>query len=226
MAQQLWLHRSLWVVLLLVLPACEHNLAVTPIEAKIQADLKQRGQLPVQSISCPSDVKLAVGKSFDCVGELEPSGTFFVTVTQENDRGQVRWEVPSSWSLLNLNQLESEFEQKLKIITKASPNVDCGGVYRPTKPGDSFECKLVQSTTKGRPAVGETIVVKVEPAGKVTWQEIRIVAAKPSSIVSSASNSTLPTPDVAPSSSPSSSNRTSSSEVTTKDATGWTQLND
>ncbi|MBL1177220.1 DUF4333 domain-containing protein [Pantanalinema sp. GBBB05] len=222
MEQRSWFRRAVWATMLMLLPACEQPLAVTPIEASIQSDLKQRGQISVQAITCPPDVTSEVGKAFECVGELDPSEIFFITVTQEDDRGKVRWEVPSSWSLLNLNQLETEFEQKLKATTKVNLKVNCGGVYRPTKAGDSFSCQVVQLTTKGQSQSSDSILVKVEPEGKVTWQEIRMVAAKPTSIASSPSTSTPVLPNVAPSSAPS----PVSSEVEPKDATGWTQLDD
>lgn len=222
MEQQSWFRRTLWVTLLMLLPACEKPLAVTPIAAAIQADLKQRGQISVQAITCPPDVKSETGKAFECVGELDPSGIFFITVTQEDEHGKVRWEVLSSWSLLNLNQLETEFEQKLKATTKVNLKVNCGGVYRPTKVGDSFSCQVVQPTTKGQSQSSDSILVKVEPEGKVTWQEIRMVAAKPTSIASSPSISTPVPPHVAPSSAPS----PAPSEAKPKDATGWTQLDD
>lgn len=217
-----WLKPALGAIAALSLAACETFLPVASIEQAIQSDLTQRGQLSLKSIACPTTVKPEPGKSFDCIGELDTGGLFFITVIQEDDRGKVRWEVPNSWSLLNLNQLEAEFGQTLKAQTKRDLSVNCSGVYRPTKPGDSFECQLVQPKIK-KQSPPSTVLVRVEPEGKVTWQEVRIVAAPP--------RKTLTTGNLAPAVAAQSNKAATSTanlppQVGVKDETGWTELAD
>ncbi|MBW4520795.1 MAG: DUF4333 domain-containing protein [Scytolyngbya sp. HA4215-MV1] len=209
------------------LSACTKTLDVSQIETAIQADLSKRGRLSIQSITCPTDIKSEPGKSFECAGLLEPDGGFFVVVTQENDQGKVNWQVPNSWRLLNLSQLEAEIAQKLKPDAKSTLKIDCGGIYRPTQPGDSFECKLLRSSLtppiqkfrkaqpNPTPSPSATIVVRVEPEGKITWQEVRMVAAAPSKVIASpaAANNAQSTTELSP-------------DVGVKDDTGWTRLAD
>jgi hypothetical protein len=47
-------------------------------------------------------------------------------------------------------------------ISEPELRVNCGSTYRATKPGDSFECKLLQ---KGK---SDTVLVRIELEGKLT----------------------------------------------------------
>lgn len=222
----------------IALSSCAKTLEASKIEETIKADLNKQNGLSIKSITCPTDIKSESGKTFECIGELDPEGGFFVTVKQ-GAQGNVSWEVPSSWRLLNLVQLESEFKQKLTAKSQSDPKIDCGSDYRATKPGDSFECKLVrQIQTKPQqtnsqqiepqpksqpqkpPLQSGTIVVRVEPQGTVTWQEVQILAAQSATATASNKPSNLSAETQVDTSTP------LSSEVGTRDESGWTQLND
>lgn len=136
----------------IALSACTRTLDPAAIESEIQADLTRQAKIPIRSIACPADIKSEVGQTFECVGALNPDGGFFITVKQKDDQGNISWQVPNSWRLLNLSSLASEFQKTLGT----SIEVNCGEGYRPTKAGDSFECKL-----NGRSPT-DTILVKVE----------------------------------------------------------------
>jgi hypothetical protein len=187
----------------IVLSSCAKTLDARKIEETIKSELNNQGKLSVESITCPKGIKLQSGQSFECTGELKPDGGFFVTVTQTDDAGNVSWDVPNSWRLLNLSKLESEFRQTLAAkSTVPIQKIDCGGLYRPTKPGDSFECQLqfakaisskaiVGEQAKGnkpgktdakiltKPAqpnlTSTTLAVQVKPEGEVTWQEVQTI---------------------------------------------------
>lgn len=73
----------------IALAACAPTLDADKVETIIKADLGKQGGLAVKAIHCPSDVKQVQGRSFECTGELEPDGGFFVTVRQQDDRGTV-----------------------------------------------------------------------------------------------------------------------------------------
>jgi hypothetical protein len=238
--KRLWLQVIWGTIATIALSSCAKTLEASKIEEIIKADLNKQSGLSVKSITCPMGIKSEPGKTFECIGELDPDGGFFITVKQEDEQGRVSWEVPNSWRLLNLTQLEAEFKQKLMAKSQLEPKVDCGSGYRATKPGDSFECKLVQQLQQRKQLQepkseqtklqtklqqksslqSDTIVVRVEPEGNVTWQEVRILAAQPptSASVNKASNpsaktQTSPSTDLPP-------------EVGIKDNTGWTQLSD
>jgi hypothetical protein len=241
-----------WAIGTLALSSCSKTLDGKEIERSISTDLSQRGRLSIQSLTCPKDIPLEQGQSFECVGQLEPEGEFYVVVTQQDNQGKVSWVVPSSWRLLNLSQLESEFQQKLQAQNQKILKVDCGGSYRPTQAGDSFECQLQRQQPPNQPTLktanqasnlkpikvqsgknppqsstSDSIVVRVAPQGQVTWQQVRVIAAQPGK---SATASRLSDPPPAnPASSPPappSSAAESSPEIGVKDTSGWTQLAD
>jgi hypothetical protein len=233
-----------WVLMLptvcaIVLSGCSKTLDAKKVEEAIKADLSNQGKLSVKSITCPTGVKVQPGQSFECTGELDPDGGFFVTVHQEDDRGNVSWAVPNSWRLLNLSQLETEFKQALAAKSPNEPSVDCGGKLRATQPGDSFECKLVRqiklnskvkSEVKAKPGVttkvsqpakpltsSATIVVRVQPEGNVTWQEVQTItveSTKPASGARSQNSDKTESTSKLP------------SAIGVKDETGWVQLGD
>ncbi len=201
------------------LTACSKTLDTRSIEESITTELKQKGGLPVQAVSCPQDLKSEVGQSFECVGALNPDGGFFISVEQDDEQGQVSWEVPHSWRLLNLADLESEFQKVLQAQSKQPIKVDCGNNYRPTKPGDSFECQLTGQ--KSQPA---TILVKVEPQGKVTWQEVRQVAINPKPTATS--NPIAGANASSPATAQPAAAKENDGAIGVKDETGWVQLAD
>ncbi|NJN87721.1 MAG: DUF4333 domain-containing protein [Leptolyngbyaceae cyanobacterium SL_7_1] len=142
------------------------------VEAAIQQDIEGRGGIPVKSVECPGKMPIAVGEVFQCQGELAPAGEFIVTVEQQDDYGNVAWDIPSSKGLLNVTKLEALFQEQLGAETESPPVVNCGGVYRVNVPGDSFECKVLNATTKTQARI-EAILVKVDTQGNVSWQQVR-----------------------------------------------------
>jgi hypothetical protein len=226
----------------IVLSSCAKTLDARQIEETIKFDLNKQGKLSVESVTCPRNVKPRAGQSFECTGELKPEGGFFITVTQTDAEGSVSWDIPNSWRLLNLSKLESEFRQTLATKSAVSvQKVDCGGLYRPTKPGDRFECQLqfakpvpskataqekvkVRQPEKVDAAIAKSkpdptnpistiLAVQVKPEGEVTWQEIQTI--KTVSNVASSSGSVAPVKQAA------------AVDATGKvDATGWPELGD
>ncbi|MGI0492513.1 hypothetical protein ACN4EG_12065 [Alkalinema pantanalense CENA528] len=117
--------------------------------------------------------------------------------------------------------------------------VDCGGGYRAVKPGDSFECKLLDASTSTAPdksppsatlrsTSNDIVSVKIEPEGKITWQAIReeagsatkaIEIGSPTPSVTSTAGS-LATPSATTTSTPSNG----AIEAAPQDATGWREL--
>jgi hypothetical protein len=157
---------------LILLPGCSRTLNMRQVEAAIQQDIEGRGGIPVKSVECPRKMPIAVGEVFQCQGELAPAGEFTVTVEQQDEYGNVAWDIPSSKGLLNVTKLETLFQEQLGAETESPPVVNCGSVYRVNVPGDSFECKVLNATTKTQARI-EAILVKVDPQGNVSWQQVR-----------------------------------------------------
>jgi hypothetical protein len=147
-------------------------LDIDRIEAGIQQEIEARGGVPVKEVFCPNPVAIAPGETFECDGELSQGGFFKVTVRQEDELGNVSWEIPNSRSLLNLEELERHFQAELAVETESFPLVDCGGVYRLNQPGSSFECQVSNAIARDQSRI-EAIEVQIDTRGDVSWQQIR-----------------------------------------------------
>lgn len=161
-------------VLLAPLAACGHRLDVAKVEADIQSDIERQGRrLALRAVRCPTDISRQAGAFFRCVGELEPEGTFTINVTQEDDQGSVSWDVPNSKALLNLVRVEEGIQRQLTADFGQRAFVDCGeAVYRLNQPGDRFECRVVGGLADGAGTI-QSVLVKVNAAGNLDWQEQR-----------------------------------------------------
>jgi hypothetical protein len=133
----------------------------------------------------------------------------------------MNWDVPHAKGLLNLSQLETEFQQTLQQEGK-KVIVDCGAGYRPAQPGDRFDCqtksaekqpaqrsrnvaKNHRENTARQPEPRsrqqkrlEAITVTIDPQGNVNWQKvimtpIQVASAQPSQTPTSPSTSLLKT---------------------------------
>jgi hypothetical protein len=54
---------------------------------------KQVGTAP-ESVSCPDDVKVEQGGTFECTGTAPNGEEFTIDVTQKDDEGNIEFEVP------------------------------------------------------------------------------------------------------------------------------------
>jgi hypothetical protein len=126
----------------LALTGCQRGIRTEGIETAILQDLESQGEISVVSVNCPQRVQPEVGKAFSCMGELDSGDTFLVTVTPQDETGNVEWEIPNSKGLLNLTILEAQFQEEIASELGVQPTIDCGSTYRVNRPGDSFECAV------------------------------------------------------------------------------------
>ena len=158
---------------LLGLAACGGGLDTAAIETAIQGDIERQGhRLQLQGVQCPRHIPRQAEGYFRCVGELKSGGQFTVNVTQQDDQGTVEWDIPNSAMLLNLGKVEADIQTTLTQTLGQRAVVDCGDLYRLNQPGDLFECRVVGGIEVGAERV-ETVLVKITPAGDLTWHEVR-----------------------------------------------------
>jgi hypothetical protein len=101
---------------------------------------------------------------------------------QQDENGTITWEIPNSKKVLNLTRLETYFQRELAGETQSTPVVLCGEArYRLNKPGDRFECEVMNATTASQEEI-ERIIVQINARSDVDWQQVRrsSVAALPS----------------------------------------------
>jgi hypothetical protein len=198
--------------LFVTLASCEKTLDATKIEETIKSGITKQGGSSVKSVICPNNIKPKAASTFECVGVLDEKVGFAISVQQQDDQGNITWDASSVKGLLNISQLKTEFEQGLqKEMGRAA--IDCGGasLYRPVKPGETFECQLFKREEKSeKPSHSnpsedksakqpeqpkETIQVTIQPSGDINWQRTIKVSDPRSTTI--ATNSGMPSPDSA-----------------------------
>ncbi|MBD2032621.1 DUF4333 domain-containing protein [Phormidium sp. FACHB-322] len=158
--------------LTLGLVACGNRLDTAEVESAIQADIERQGRrLSLKAVLCPGDVSRQAEAYFRCVGEVDGGGTFTINVIQQDNQGNITWEVPNSKALLNLPKVEDSIQQGLSQAHGKRALIDCGSAtYRVNQPGDRFECQVVGGVTTDTRTI-TAVVVSIDPDGDLSWQE-------------------------------------------------------
>lgn len=158
--------------LALGLTACGNRLDTAAVESAIQTDIERQGRrLSLKAVLCPGNIPRQAEAYFRCVGEVEGGGTFTINVIQQDNQGNVTWEVPNSKALLNLPKVEDSIQQGLARAYRQRALVDCGSAtYRVNQPGDRFECQVVGGVTTDTNTI-TAVVVSIDPDGNLSWQE-------------------------------------------------------
>jgi Domain of unknown function (DUF4333) len=191
----------------IALTSCGKTLDHVKIETQIKEAITKEGGSSLKSVICPMDIKPEAGRVFECIGVLDSKAGFAIAVKQQDDQGNVVWDVQSVKGLLNMAKLQDEFAQGLKKEI-GEARVDCSSsIYRAAKPGETFECKLLKredkspvkvigkvsdqkseqksdatkptkpSTDQSKPKEEDFIQVTIQPSGDINWQRIIKVPA-------------------------------------------------
>jgi hypothetical protein len=168
------------VTVLGTLASCSGSTLISDeVAVAIQEDIEVQGGVPVKSVVCPETQTIAVGETLTCEVELSQGGIFSVDVAPNEEQPpdqptlleNLQWDVPHSQGLINLSKLEDLFQDEIAQEMGKSPTIDCGGIYRANQPGE-FECQVENAIVPNKTKV-EAIVVKLDPQGNVSWQQIR-----------------------------------------------------
>lgn len=126
--------------------------AVLAIEARLADLVTKTTTLTVQSVNCPANVEEKAGKTYECevVSEVGP---FTAVIQPTGQSGQFRW---GTKRLLLLSKLSDFIQKSVQGQGGGKVTVDCGAKARPAKPGDTFECKVVDA--KGQSKVARITV--------------------------------------------------------------------
>lgn len=140
---------------------------VQEVEKSIQEVLIPKlPEAEVSSISCPADLEIKAGTTFDCEAEAA-EGTFLVGVTVKDDAGNLGFQTKG---VLSLPLLEKSIQDGIKEQSKADATVDCGSaeasLYLFEEVGETLECAV--ETPDGKTATA-TVTVNSED-GNVNWE--------------------------------------------------------
>ncbi|HEY9697624.1 MAG TPA: DUF4333 domain-containing protein [Trichocoleus sp.] len=140
------------------------TLDTAKVEGMIKEMIPSQLGVEVQSVSCPKDVEIAAGATFQCQVKTEKNDTFAVDVKQEDDQGNVHAETPVG--LLSLAKVEQSIQQGVEQKLNQKVTADCGGALKVVPSGETFECQVTD-------AQGETHTAKVTATsndGDIRWE--------------------------------------------------------
>ncbi len=111
------------------------------------------GEKPT-SVDCPTSVKIAKDKMFDCTASFGAAKAI-VVLHQEDDKGFVK--IASVSGIVIGKQAEAGIADLLGKRFNAHFTVDCGARIRASTPGDRFTCTATDAAGKGGPV---TVTIK------------------------------------------------------------------
>jgi hypothetical protein len=81
------------VLVAVALAACTRTVNTDALEQQIAAELQAQANVTPSSVDCPDDVEAEAGGTFTCTATADDGSTATITVTQQDDEGNLRWEV-------------------------------------------------------------------------------------------------------------------------------------
>ena len=90
--------RSRVAAVTLLLPAvllagCTQVLDTGKIEEEIESGIEEQTDTSVESVDCPGERELQEGDTFECTATAPDGSSATVEVTQDDDEGNITWEV-------------------------------------------------------------------------------------------------------------------------------------
>ena len=80
----------------LVLSGCSRVVDTDELEAQISSELQRQAGVTPTSVDCPDDVPAEAGGTFTCTATADDGSTATIEVVQQDDEGNLNWEVVSS----------------------------------------------------------------------------------------------------------------------------------
>ncbi len=80
----------------LALSGCSRVVNTDELEAQITSELQRQAGVTASSVDCPDDVPAEAGGTFTCTATADDGSTATIEVVQQDDQGNVKWEVVST----------------------------------------------------------------------------------------------------------------------------------
>lgn len=87
------------LILTVVLTGCDGSLTVTRsidvdrLETTLTDGLTEQFGATIQSVECPDEIAMEAGDEFECTATDDQGNTGVVTVTQDDDEGNITWKL-------------------------------------------------------------------------------------------------------------------------------------
>ena len=151
--------------LALVQLACGTRMDMNAVSKTIADGVSNTAALSVASVSCPTSARWAKeGNSFECIVFPQMGGKLTVKVTETDSKATIKWEVVGTDGLVDLKEIETAIQKRVKQATRVDATASCGGTYRLAKAGESFDCAVKTAKTGS----AEMVVTMTDDKGNVT----------------------------------------------------------
>jgi hypothetical protein len=148
------------------LAACSTTIDMNAVSKAVSEGINAQLSLPIVSVACPTESRTAkAGDTFECIATPKDGGKLTVKVTQDDDKGNVKWEVTKAEGLIDLKAVEESVTKGLKEQASVEATVSCGGKYRAAKTGETFDC-VAKTTDKGDATI---VVTMTDGTGNISW---------------------------------------------------------
>jgi hypothetical protein len=148
-----------------LLMGCQQQLDLEKLREVVTQGIEEQLDLTVASLECPESVAIEAGNTFDCTAQAEGGGVLQVAITQDDDAGNVSWEVSEMDGVLDLGLLEGQIQSGLAQQAEIESTVDCGPRFRAARTGDSFQCSVQDAAGNE----GTVTVTVDDDEGNVSW---------------------------------------------------------
>jgi hypothetical protein len=146
--------------------ACSTTIDMSAVSTSVSDGLNAQLSLPIASVACPTEARSAkAGDTFECIATPKDGGKLTIKVTQDDDKGNIKWEVAKTEGLIDLKIAENSITSGLKEQAGVDATVSCGGKYRAAKAGETFECQA-KSPDKGDATI---VVTMTNATGDISW---------------------------------------------------------
>lgn len=148
----------------LMLTGCSTTIDVSKIETSVQDGLAEQvgGEW---TVTCPDSMDVQAGLTTNCMATSADGQTLDINVTQDDDQGNVTWEVPQT----GLDMAKAEASIAAEISAQA------GGEWTVTCPDDVPIEKGLTANCEATSADGQSVMVNItqtDDQGNVTWETV------------------------------------------------------
>ncbi len=148
---------------------CSRTLNLEAVRTAIEDGLEKQLGFAIATVKCPESRQALVGDTFECTADGEKGAKVTVKVTQEDDQGNVEWEVVTSEGLLDITALVQQIRQGVSEQASVEVSVNCGPQkFREAVPNESFDCL---ATDPDR-AIHTVAVTMTDAQGNVNWRVV------------------------------------------------------
>lgn len=126
----------------------EKSPEVVAIENQVKQLVSASGDLTIQAVNCPANIREQAGSSYDCQVQSN-IGAFVVVVQPTGQAGKFRW---GTRGLLLVSRLAPLIEKNFETAGNGTVTVDCGAAVRTAKAGETFDCKVVDAAGAAKTA--------------------------------------------------------------------------